>query len=999
MNDILPGTTEPIAPPPQQTMPERRALTEQKQIPQPRPSAVVSVDKPTPDEQADGTSTARIARVVEQYYHYISVVEAKLQKHNHFVELDPDIIEAQRAFHPKLSREIFQRVQEQRIAVVSPFPQLPTTWLLREVALMLQQHLQQRSAQTNGRTPLTILEYVPSDVVNTPQTVQEFDLDRELEGLTKPAILLLPRVTREHLGWRLNYTSHAAQRHGHYVLAGTELSAQVWQIQPGEQACWIQVVLNARESLFQSSYLVDYFIQGLVENQSQLPPIVRNKTRPEDLLVEGQFVCNIALRLRTPYNIFSFLQMLSHSHKDITAQEVVALLAEATQPETKETIKQQYYRSLSRQEQLLAVGMSFFEGLEEHPLFAALQNLMGDVWQMPDSVPSAFDQIDLEHLLIFFNVVAMSPYSVRFESRVGGQRAVLFNAALKSYRRHIQRALPWLVDIVQQSVRSEEAQSPIYGIEGSHAQLRAALGETFSDLSLQAGPLVNPALLVLVSSVDEAMHVFVARVLSRWCLLGHTQSLVQLLDRWQRTPRSTEFVRFMLSRRSGETTNQNHEIAETVINSASLLIITYAIRYAQPDHIPQELIHMLMSLAKDQNWRVQYYLREYTLDMLIPLHINQMEPLLRQLVRDSNMRVSISTALASAYRSYSVEVAQLIRKWFDQGSYVAETGFSNRELSSDEALLMAVSLTLSKLPYETVSEIFGIDDARKRQRDILRAVNHPEARAAVWSAGFRLSGDDAQSLREMLAEVQDDEIDEIISILTQMYLEQRAKLPGPCDVWMKTDFGVFPIWLSHYPPETEVEQALRRAIDPSQDEHLQELAFLAFVSFTEHFNLREEAYINQRNQKPSDALAVLQSSDAALKQPTTKKHSPFYYETLIPLLVTIDDQPSRTLINNLWPLVRSLHQEKPEVVEYTLFRMGLNPESTLVLIAQYLNEALKLQKTDYLGMGPRRLLRAMFALWQEGALPRHLGIILVVAIVGVLLMLCLVILGVRAFVT
>ncbi|MEM8529871.1 MAG: hypothetical protein AAGF95_03455 [Chloroflexota bacterium] len=999
MNDTLPSTTEQITRSPQAATPERRDPTEQKQSLQPRPDVVVPQQRAASKEQTDEASTTQVTQIIEQYYHYISVVEANLQKHRHFVELDPDIIETQRAFHPKLSSAIFQRVQEQRIAIVSPFPQLPTTWLLREVALMLQQHLQQRSAQTNGRTPLAILEYVPSDVVNVPQTVQELDIDRELEGLTKPSILILPRITREQLGWRLNYTSHAAERHKHYILAGTELSAEVWGIQPGEQPCWVQVALPPRESMFQSSYLVDYFIQGLIENQSQLPPIVRNKTRPEDFLVGDQFVCNIALQLRTPHNIFSFVQMLSNSHKDTTAQEVVALLAEATQPDTKDTIKQQYYRSLSRQEQLLAVGMSFFEGLEEQSLFAALQDLMGEVWQMPESVPTTFDYIDLEHLLIFFNVIAMSPYSVRFESRVGGQRAVIFSAALKSYRRHIQRALPWLVDLVQQSVRSEEVSTSKSGREGSPAQLRATLGETLSDLGLQAGPLLNPALLVLIASVDEAMHVFVARVLARWCLLGHTQLLIQLLDRWQHTPRCTEFVRVMLGRRSGDTKNQSRETAETVINSASLLIITYAIRSSQPNHIPAELLPMLLTLAKDQNWRVQYYLREYTLRMLIPAHINQLEPLLRQLVRDSNMRASISTALASAYRSHSVEVAQLIRKWFDQGSHVAETAFAKRELSSDEALLMAVSLTLSELPYETVSEIFGIDDARKRQRDILRAVNHPEARAAVWSAGFRLSGDDAQSLREMLAEVQDGEIDEIITILTQTYLEQRARLPGPCDVWMKTEFGVFPIWLRHYPPETEVEQALRRAIDPSQDERLQELAFRSFVSFTEHFNLREEAYISQRNQKSSDALPPLPSSETTAKQDLPTRHAPFYDEIVIPLLVTLDDQPSRPLINNLWPLVRMLYDQKPEVVEYTLFRMGLNPESTLVLISQYLSEALKLQRTGYLGAGPRRLFRAMLVLWQEGVLPQQVAIIFVVAVVGILLVLCLLMLGLVNLIT
>lgn len=62
-----------------------------------------------------------------------------------------------------------------------------------------------------------------------------------------------------------------------------------------------------------------------------------------------------------------------------------------------------YHQKLESRERLLAIGLSFFDGLFDDQFFAALEEIVEKVWQRWDTSLRALNYCDLENLHDFFN--------------------------------------------------------------------------------------------------------------------------------------------------------------------------------------------------------------------------------------------------------------------------------------------------------------------------------------------------------------------------------------------------------------------------------------------------------------------------------------------------------------------------------------------------------------------------------------------------------------------
>ncbi|HEU4322643.1 MAG TPA: hypothetical protein VFS21_05795 [Roseiflexaceae bacterium] len=910
------------------------------------------------------------------------------QRHPHFNELRPGAGEPPTNGHVGAPRSPFREALlsdlcalavQQRILLVQPHPDLPAGDLLRALARRLLVFLHMRAGDDAARPAVAALEYSPQEPASERDETP-FDLEQTLRKLTSPTILLFPQASRQQLGWDLDALERMPTPHPYYILACADTVGRGWNFLPDEERFWTEL---PTDDLFEPAYLAHLLREGLARRQTRLPARLQGKLDPDAPLLGDWTLREVAVRLRSPAAIGALLHALTRLPETAGLDDLRSLVGEYARLDARALLERWYYGQLTRREQLLAIGATLLEGVQESQLFAALQDLL-EVWQQQDA-GAILDYIDLEQLLIFFELREVAPYDVRLESRLSGQRELLLELALRSHRRHLRRALPWLARLIARSYARDAAHDELLGAPQQRARLREVLSDSLSDIALHAPDLAQPAILWLVAQADQDnAHLALARSLARWSPLGRTEELLRLLGQWRGDQRHRAFVQ----RLQGDTRGKQADTAEALLHGVSLLTICYAVRAAAPGRVDERLLAALREQIGDNSRRVRLYVRDYLLPMLTAQHTSQISPVLQDLAQRTDLRSAISTRLATVYRTRPREITKLIQQWYEQGDLELAPRAKGSQRRRAEALLATVALTLGGLPFEPIYPI-KLDVARRMQREILNIVHDREARIEVWTACFYLSSNDAAALHALLEQVEDDEEDRIVEWLTKTFLDQRAQLGGQHDAVMQTPNGSFPIWLTRRPPETEVERTLLDALARTRDPLLRRLAFHAFVSFVERFDVQEERFVAAELQRraalaagypappapvaPAPAPDTSGPAPAGDGSPAAPPEPDFYRDVLIPRLVLLDDpEHYEEIIQDVLPLARTLQRQSPQVLDRLLQRLQRDDTNDLGLIAVRLGEVLDLEalpRQRVLLAHPGEVVRTLYDLWREQGLP------------------------------
>lgn len=842
-------------------------------------------------------------------------------------------------FRAGLLTELCARAWEQRVVIVPAVAGLPAEALLRAAARRLARYLQERSPDPAARPRVRLLERGPYER-EAERDEPSFDLDLALRKLSGPSILLFPRATRPQLGWNLEALSRMPAPHPFYILACTEQDWQVWRPLSGEQPFWVDL---PADGLFEPAALAALLHRHLLRNHIRLPAQLQGRLTLDGPWLGQRSIREVAAWLGTPTAVLAFLQTLYRLPAATTAEELRALVDEFGHADQGELIERWFYGRLTRREQLLALGAALLEGLREDQLFAALQELLERAWQQPEA-GALLDYIDLEQILIFFELGEGAPGAARLTSRAAGLRTLLLEAALRSHRRHIQRALPWLAQVITRSHLAHAAPDDLFGTGPQRADLRVVLGASLSDLGLRAPDLAQPALLWLVAHEDS--HGALARALARWYGQGQSDALLRQLRRWQTDPRQRALVQRLLA--PDELADED-DTPEQRLQAVSLLTLSYTLRDTPPGAVEPELLDALLELARRPARRARQYLRDYTLPMLTARHTGQLGPLLQELAQQPDMRSMISTRLAMVYRTRPRDVTRLLQEWYEQGRRSLGPQADPERQGWAEALLATVALTLGSLPYESFYPI-KLDVAREMQREVLNVVRRTEERTEVWTGCFYLASTDPTALQGLLRLVTDDDEDRIVEWLVKTFLEQRAQVPGEPDARMETPDGVFPIWFNRPAPETDVERTLHRALERSRDERLPRLAFRAFVGFVERFDVPEDRFTTvyyalrdsgELAEQPDELEEALEMPGAS-GQPLRPD---FYRDRLVPRLVLLYDPPFyEDVLRDVMPIARELQAHRPHVLERLIQRLKRHPASDLAEIAERMLDLLVVEQ-------------------------------------------------------
>ncbi|HEY9829890.1 MAG TPA: HEAT repeat domain-containing protein, partial [Stenomitos sp.] len=552
---------------------------------------------------------------------------------------------------PKVTPNLIQLLVEQNLLLLGESPDIDDkAGLARHLAWRLSKKLQQQPTSAAQKIP--IKEWCRSS--DRPS------FDVALQETETSTIFILPQILPLHIEQDLCQLQRTAFSNGHYIIASTNIPKSSWKLSDSESKFWPEL---SAEVSYSTDDLAQLLIKQLKEVNKPLPPGLLDENLETDLKIGDSTLREVAQRLKTPERIARFVELLS-AQKESFSKEAIGKLIELAQ-NNKEVLRQWFHKILKPHEQLLALGLNFFDGLFDDQCMAGVGELVEHEWHRREPFLRALDYCDLDNLHNFFRLVEIQAEKTRkFESSLPEQRRMLFEVAWDSYRLRLQTALPVMVQLVEKSVSPKSYERTVYGIRVGQnlystdlrrKQLRSVIAEAVSDIGLIDNQEIQETLLQLAAHSNPGVQAVAAQAMERWREYGRDRELFDTLKILLNSERRNE--------KKGENPKDN-------ILSTIALTIGYAAKYDTPQKLPEssglseELCHFLKQLSENPSPSVRRSLGLWTLRMVVPLHLVQLRDILRDMTRHTDLIPYISESLREAYLKNSEQVLTTLDLWY-----------------------------------------------------------------------------------------------------------------------------------------------------------------------------------------------------------------------------------------------------------------------------------------------------------------------------------------------
>jgi HEAT repeat protein len=633
----------------------------------------------------------------------------------------------------------------------------------------------------------------------------------------------------------------------------------------------------------------------------------------------------------TPLVAWRLLERAKTFWHELTVEDVLDCPELVNKFTDKESIHKWYYHVLTSREQLLALGLSFFDGLFDDQFFAALEEIVESAWQRRDTTLRALDYYDLDNLRNFFNFTETNTSITFIEVRFPKQRQMLLKVAWESHRRLILAALPILVNLVKNSVRRYERE--LYGSPLRCDQLRRVISETISDIGLIASDAVEDTLLNIAADEDINVQAVAAQAMALWRddnkreFIGDEgtnhhidRQLFETLQRWQNGARARSLVDAILSERDQKESKEPVDYIRATI----ALTVGYAALYDPSDQLSPELLELLKHLISEQNELVRNRVFTHTLPRVILQHIVQLRDILPKLLRDiDDLVLALANSLAFAYRFRPKDVLETLHLWNNECKNQRPNRINIAQVTSREALLTTVALTYGKIECDKSIGALTPLVAVQHLKIILLEELHPRVREiALFAIGCQANRAFDQvepELQDLVSrQISQKERQEVAEILTQIYLEQRFQLLGG-EQTIEIDNKKYPVWLNSTRPLTIIEQTMVRWVKNKQNPMAQQVATNATANFVSKLEQEEERQIKQlregRDSLETTSITIYGDPIEGGKPPQD-----WYFGKLIPWLATRKADNYRTAIRNLLPEGLRQYKISRDVMDFVLLQ-------------------------------------------------------------------------------
>jgi hypothetical protein len=445
-------------------------------------------------------------------------------------------------YYPTLNDEeiLISNLKSRKLLLIGGSHEDKPELALHIAARLVQQLSSKTDDRANSGSGNSVLELdchsdpkIPLNEIYTG-TVNEKDLDFP--------IFILSNLEPRSINFSIKKLLDATNSGRAYVIALTNAPKKSWNIEPSLDSLWFEPYENLYEP------------HSLVKSLS----IKLDKISSEDerALKPGnqEYISEVAAHtLKTFADISRFARLISAQNSEVSHEEALEIALKAK--DSRSSLKE-WYQAIDDREKLLSIGLSLFDGLFEDQFFAALEQIVINVWQERDPSLRALDYYDLKNFGNHFRfeydreyvfdlkkpkVLKLTEYAKKIRvlrSKIirPSEKLTLIEIAWDNYRRQIFSALRVIVKLVENSVfESAESQKnwELYGDQFRRRKLREVLSETLGNLCLVAADTsgaVQGALHQLSTNKNFEVRNVAAKAIAYWYQAGYQQTKMSRLN-------------------------------------------------------------------------------------------------------------------------------------------------------------------------------------------------------------------------------------------------------------------------------------------------------------------------------------------------------------------------------------------------------------------------------------------------------------------------------------
>jgi hypothetical protein len=668
----------------------------------------------------------------------------------------------------------------------------------------------------------------------------DLSLAKELLKAEQPGIFIVNQVSPKEIDFDLEKIRKAAEQMGHYVLLTSDVAVNIWQ-QPEHmlKKYWFGI---PDHDLYSSEVLQQIFIEELEKNRHNLSfETSFDQVEPGIALTSKHTVSGLSQRFKTPDQVVYFTDMLCARDGVLSARVLDEVLSAFS--DTREPMVSKWFRSLDRNEKVIALGASLFEGLYEDQFFGVMHLVTEEFWHFRSPGLKSLDYDDLEFLMNFFKLEEYNASISVFKGKFPGQRTDIVKAAWNTHRRHIMAALPVLVGIGRTST-ARSKRTGIYSSTERRMVVRSIIAELLSDIGMIAIQLVEERLLEFAVENEETLQRVTAKAMARWRAYGKERLLFEVLDRWQNEEiMPARIADSMPVNKVG----YNRTGAMIYLWKTIVMTLKYASEYDTANNLHPEILYQLTQMASRQRSVLDTALGK-VLPGIISRHFTQLKGTLpKDFMIYPGLEQAVISGLCDAYRNDPVEVRAEVDVWLSECMEQASADNRRNKLTQRDEVLVRLLRLFQQLEYTIPEHPITIPFVWEQLQSLYKQELRQSVREVLLETiGKFISLDPEYALTQMerLFEYSGlSEREQILSGLVDIYKQQRLNLPD-------TDFSVqvqgvsYPSFINKVRPLTAIEVSLYRWLN-GNNAFAQSLALLSFMQFSKGFDLEENHAVPQ----------------------------------------------------------------------------------------------------------------------------------------------------------
>lgn len=678
-----------------------------------------------------------------------------------------------------------------------------------------------------------------------------------------------------------------ADGHKTFVIATTESPKEKWSLSQSEKRLWLDSNSLSYESKVLAQAAIERIPRGITLNSE----------------IKAELCKLVSEQLDTVASVDACIDWLRNCEQEISSEDIDAAVQIAKENK-KERLKK-WFRTLTPREQLLALGITLFNGLHTDQFFAALERLVRRAWQQRDPSLRTLDHCDLENLgnyYEFSEVTEDDDFVLRHLNVKDPESGkLLLCIAWESHRRQIITALEEITQIIQNSAQGNfpaPSDWTIYGTSTLQKRLYARVSEPFAEVGLATAEATSPVrdfLARLAADGSRDVQDFAATVLAYW-YKREAGKLLKTLDLFY----NTLF--------NGQSNQQDH------IKATVALTVSYASLNDPPSQMQPELCAWLTILSISESSLVRNYFGSHTLAYVVPRHLPKICSILKKIAeRQNHLSLEIARSLASAYSNYPNEVLECLKIWAHDGKQillciVARTyGLINCSIHPDK-------LT-SQSAFEQLQALL-----QEKERSIIR-------KEVIEGMSDRLRQDCltiAPMLLTQVSKITKSERNQLVSRLTEIYLDQRRQLKDG-ESFYEIDKVRYQIWIDTARPLTEIETVLLQWLGQTQNRTAQQIATQAAIEFARALDIDEATELSRLRNVQSPAVGEgedLQEDNS----------NPWHENWLAPLaawLATLQAIVYQPVVQNILPEALIHYKDYRAGIDFVLRKWEQSPSQSI----------------------------------------------------------------------